>query len=224
MAKMKLFTMLVWHDRTVENAFEVYKESKKSMCKDWGCKDIGIPKADIEKLISTIKADHNTTYMEMMGSTEQDFVNTANFAVKAKINVVIGGKYYDSVANILKENSIEYYPFIGELVGNPRVLKGTIEDIVKEAKTTAKKNVSGVTVAIYRFNGDKEALLNKLNSEIDAKIVVAGSVNSKERVQELAKNGIYGITIGSSFFQKDFVKDGSFADNVDECLNWIKEA
>jgi uncharacterized protein related to proFAR isomerase len=221
MGKMKLFTMLVKNDQTVANAVEVYDNARQSNCSDFGCKDIGISKEEIKKLISKMKSDNNTTYMEMMGDEEADFVNSSKLAVECGIDVVIGGKYYDSVKEILDKSNVSYYPFIGTLVGTPRVLSGSVQDIIDEANAIAEKHVSGVTIAVYRYNGDKAELLKSMVEQISCNIVVAGSVNTKERVQELANNGIYGITIGSSFFNKDFVPNGDFKDNVNKCVEWI---
>lgn len=42
MARPELIVMLTWNDKTVENAKELFLESKDAPAKFWGCKREGI--------------------------------------------------------------------------------------------------------------------------------------------------------------------------------------
>lgn len=220
---MKLLTMLVKEDRTISNAQQVFEDNKSASCENWGCKDIGIPLEKVKELVQTMKSANKQTVLEMMKDTEEECRASAHFAIECGFDKVLGGAYSKEISKLLKGENIDYYPFVGELVGNPRRLLGSVEDIVEEACRIASLDVTGITVAIYRFEGDKESLLSALVKRVQKPIVVAGSVNSKERIQELARYGISAITIGTSFFDKDFVKEGTFEDNVNKVEEWITE-
>ncbi len=49
-------------------------------------------------------------------------------------------------------------------------------------------------------------------------VVSAGSINSWERLQATIDQKVWGFTIGGAFFEKKFVPDGSYRDNVSAVL------
>lgn len=220
---MKLFTMLVKYDQTVPHAIEVFKANRDANTDGWGCKDIGLNLEATRQLISLMKATKKPTYMEIMAETPEACRKSAQFAIDAGVDVVIGGHYDEETASLLARADIEYYPFIGRLEGNPRTLYGEIDDIVSEAIETSQKNISGVTLAVYRYEGNQEQLLHSLVQKLDKPLFVAGSVNSEKRIKQLKSLGVAGITIGTSFFDSDFVSSGSFTDNVNKAKQWIEE-
>ena len=59
----------------------------------------------------------------------------------------------------------------------------------------------------------------KLISPPSLPVVVAGSINGKERMQFVEDIGAWGFTMGSALFAKDFVKNGSFRDNLKAVLD-----
>lgn len=223
MKKMELYTMLVQNDQTVSNALEVFQKNKQAKTNGWGCKDIGISPNDIKELVKEMKKTGKKVYLEIMADTVDDCRTSAKFAVDCDFDVALGGHYDQQVASVLANSNIEYYPFIGDLAGTPRVLQGTIEEIVQEAISVANKEVTGITMAVYRFKGDQEKLLQELVANINKPIIVAGSVNTEERIKQLAKAKISGITIGTSFFKQDFIKNAGFEENVNQVIDWIDE-
>ena len=54
-------------------------------------------------------------------------------------------------------------------------------------------------------------------------IVSAGSIASFERINEVWGAGAWGFTIGSAFFDKKFVPQGSFEENVLAVCSWLGE-
>jgi len=54
-------------------------------------------------------------------------------------------------------------------------------------------------------------------------IVSAGSIASFDRIYEVWDAGAWGFTIGSAFFERQFVPDGSFEDNVLAVCNWLQK-
>jgi hypothetical protein len=53
-------------------------------------------------------------------------------------------------------------------------------------------------------------------------IVSAGSIDSYERIAEVWCAGAWGFTIGGALFDKKFVPEGSFKDNILAVCDWLK--
>ena len=57
-------------------------------------------------------------------------------------------------------------------------------------------------------------LVAAVRNAVKVPIVSAGSINSFARLQETIDQGVWGFTIGGAFFEKKFVPNGSYRDNV----------
>ncbi len=66
----------------------------------------------------------------------------------------------------------------------------------------------------YKYQNKVPELISRLKKEISIPIVVAGSIASFERLQEIINAEVWAFTIGSAFFEKTFVKGGSYRENV----------
>jgi putative N-acetylmannosamine-6-phosphate epimerase len=102
-------------------------------------------------------------------------------------------------------------------------LDGTIEEIVAHACKLEEYGVQGLDLLTYRYTGDASTLLNQVVKSTKIPIVSAGSIASFDRISEVWSSGAWGFTIGSAFFEKQFVADGSFEDNVLAVCNWLQE-
>ncbi len=49
-------------------------------------------------------------------------------------------------------------------------------------------------------------------------VVVAGSIDSDERIDEARASGAWGFTVGGAVFERCFVTDGSYAEQVRHIL------
>ena len=74
--------------------------------------------------------------------------------------------------------------------------------------------VSGFDILAYRHTGDAEGIAREFVKEMKVPVVVAGSVNSRARMRFVEDIGAWGYTMGSALFEKDYVKDGTFRDNL----------
>ena len=50
----------------------------------------------------------------------------------------------------------------------------------------------------------------------------AGSIASFERLDEVCRAGPWGFTIGSAFFERKFVPEGDFDDNLAAVTDWLQ--
>jgi phosphoribosylformimino-5-aminoimidazole carboxamide ribonucleotide (ProFAR) isomerase len=75
----------------------------------------------------------------------------------------------------------------------------------------------------YRYTGDAPALLKEVVEATRLPVVSAGSIDSCDRIDEVRDTGAWGYTIGTAFFKKKFVPEGSFRDNMMAAWDWVQE-
>jgi uncharacterized protein related to proFAR isomerase len=218
----KLIAMLTYNDETVENALEVFEECKDALTKYWGFKDRGIEVERMKKLIDIMKKTGKTTFFEVLEESKEECLRSAKFAVEYAFDYLIGMRYFSSVNELLKNKPIKYYPTCGKRSGIPRMLDGSIEEIVAEAKEIEKAGVDGLVLSVYRYKGDPKELFERFLKEINIPVIVSGSINNYERLDIIKKLNPWGFTIGSAFFNNDFGKDLTFAQQIRKVADYIK--
>ncbi|WP_064684961.1 hypothetical protein [Rhizobium bangladeshense] len=197
--------MLTNQDRTVADAAERLNDVLAAGITHVGFKDIGLPFDHLLVLASEIKAAGATLYLEVVSLDEESEQRSALAAVDLGVDVLMGGTRPDVVLPIIAGRNIQYYPFPGQIVGHPSKLEGTIETIVESARQlTAIDGVNGLDLLAYRFNGDVEALMTRVCEAIDKPVVVAGSIDSLQRMAAVVRSGAAGFTIGTAAFNGAF--------------------
>jgi len=74
--------------------------------------------------------------------------------------------------------------------------------------------VDGINLLAYRYNGDVDHLMDSVKTAVDIPIIVAGDINSFERINKVVRWGVWGFTIGSAIFEKKFSTSRSIADQL----------
>lgn len=212
--KTKLIVMLTHHDKTVTNALETFNQVKDLEVDCWGFKDVGIPRNEMEDLLKALKDAKKETFLEVVTYSESQCMAGAKLAVEMGFDYLMGTIFYPSVWEYLKDKNIKYFPFVGKVSGSPSILESTAEEIVQQGKELADMGVSGFDILAYRHTGDAEGIAREFVKEMKVPVVVAGSVNSRARMRFVEDIGAWGYTMGSALFEKDYVKDGTFRDNL----------
>jgi len=222
--KPELIVMLTHNDKTVENAIELFETLKDSPVQHWGFKDVGLERQEMEKLVSNMKAAGKTTNLEVVSLSEDEGLSGAKLALNCSFDILMGTVFFDSIHALLKDSPVKYYPFIGHVYGHPSILEGKIEDIAEETKLLEAKGLDGFDLLTYRYTGNAPELLKAVvKATKNVPVVSAGSIDSFDRIAEVRDTGAWGFTIGSAFFEKKFVPDGSFRDNMMAVWEWIQE-
>jgi hypothetical protein len=154
--------------------------------------------------------------------TEEEGLRGARLAVDLGFDILMGTVYYPSIGEYLKDKAVRYFPFPGHVHSHPSILDGTIDKIVAHAAELEGYGAHGLDLLTYRFDGEAALLLKRVVDATNIPIVSAGSIASFERINEVWDAGAWGFTIGSAFFDKKFVPDGSFEGNVWEVSNWLQ--
>src|SRR6478736_2009006 len=215
---IELIAMLTHNDKTVDNAREVFAKSVDAPTQHWGFKDTGLSAPELALLARDMKDAGKTVHFESLEEDEPRCVAAAQFAIDNGLDFLIGMAFHPSVAKLLAEAQVGYLPTCGGRSGIPRMLHGSIEDIVGDA-TRIRPQADGVTLSLYRWTDGDPGLLGKaFIEEVKAPVVVTGSINSTDRMDEIARLNPWGITVGSALFD-DVFGVGSFGAG----LGWMRD-
>jgi hypothetical protein len=220
--KPELIVMLTYNDKTVENALDLFNEMKGTPVTHWGFKDVGLPPDEMQKVVKSMNAAGKTTYLEVVSLTEEEGLTGAKLAVECGFHILMGTVFFDSINDYLKDKPVKYYPFPGHVHSHPSILDGTIEEIVQHACDMEAKGVDGLDLLTYRYTGDAPKLLQEVVKAIGVPMVSAGSIDSYDRIAEVRDTGAWGFTIGTAFFEKNFIPDGSFEKNMMAVWDWLQ--
>jgi len=221
--KPELIVMLTYNDQTVKNAIALFNELKSAPVVNWGFKDVGLPRGEMKQLVENMNAAGKTTFLEVVSLSEEEGLAGAKLAVECGFDILMGTVFFDSINDYLKNKPVKYYPFPGHVHSHPSILDGTIDEIVEHAKSMEAKGVDGLDLLTYRYTGDPVALLKEVVKATSIPIVSAGSIESYRRIAEVRDAGAWGYTIGTAFFEKKFIPDGSFNDNMMAAWDWVQQ-
>lgn len=222
----KLILMFTLNDVTVPDAQEYFDMVKDLDVDYYGFKEIGLTEDKMAGLCSSIHSIGKEAFVEVVEYDEEKILGPAKQAVKLGFDYLMGTVFYPSVLDIIKGSGIKYVPFCGEIYDRPSILGGTIQEIVDDALRIEAEGVDGFDLLAYRYKyPDKvDELVRVLVKNVKVPVVSAGSINSFERLQDTVDQGVWGFTIGGAFFEKKFVADGSYRDNVEAVVKFLKDS
>lgn len=220
----KIIIMLTHNDKTVANALEVFESCKDLPVQFWGFKDVGVPKEEMAKIIGAMKAAGKTTFLEVVSYSEEECMRGAKLAVELGYDYLMGTVYHQSVFDYLATQDIKFLPFCGQVSGSPSILEGTFDEIIADANGLLDKGVDGIDLLAFRHE-DGAGLAEAYCKAIDKPVVIAGSINSPDRIAFINKIDPWAFTMGSALFTENFAPGKSFRENLEEvirCMDSIK--
>ena len=216
--------MLTHHDVTVPNALDLLQKVDKTGLKCAGCKDIGLEISKLRQLFLNMKTADMKSFLEVVTMKEDEHYRGVEIALDIGAEYLIGGmpQYTENTIKYLKhkKNPPKFFPYIGKIVGHPCLLRGTLEEIVEDAKRTQKLGADGINLLAYRYDGNVRELIQKVMAAVELPLVVAGNVDSVERIRELKELGVWAFTIGGAIMEKKFA---GTADEPDQIKAVLKE-
>jgi hypothetical protein len=222
---MEFIFMLTHHDITVPNALELFEKVSKTGLKCAGCKDIGLEISSLRRLFLNMKAAGMSSFLEVVTMKEEEHFRGVDVALDIGAGYLIGGMppYTEKTIQYLKDkkNPPKFFPYIGKIVGHPCLLRGSLEEIVEDAKRTQKLGADGINLLAYRYDGDVHELIEKVAEAIQIPLIVAGNVDSAERIRELKELGVWAFTIGGAIMEKRFPGSGEEQDQIKTVLKEV---
>jgi hypothetical protein len=190
--------MLTRNDTTLADARAVYASIADTGVRHVGCKDVGLPREELRELMADIRGHGHVSYLEVVAETEQDTLQSARVAADVRPDYLIGGTLIEPVQQIIEGTGIRFFPYVGEIVGHPCLLRGAIDAIAEDARRAEAAGVDGINLLAYRYDGDVPALVRAVSEATSLPIIAAGSVDSVARIRELDDLGVWAFTIGTA--------------------------
>jgi hypothetical protein len=213
-AALNLIFMLTRNDRTVAHCLDVIDQALALGVNHVGFKDIGVSQDVQAELNRRIKAAGATSYLEVVSETPEACLASARAAVELGVDCLLGGTDIDAIGPVIETavvggSRIGYYPFVGFPVGHPTKLGGTPQDIADHCRAYMRRGAAGVDLLAYRATDSDPVDLVRAAREALPKgeLIVAGSIDSPERVHLMAELGVDAITIGTAILDEVFAPD-----------------
>lgn len=202
---MDFIFMLTRDDQTIEDCVELYETIRALPLRHVGFKDVGVPVETLKELHGKLRDDGRVTYMEVVSTSEESCLRSARIGVELGIDCLLGGTQIDLILPLLKGSRTGYYPFPGIPVGHPTRLGGNPARVAADTKNAVAKGCAGVDLLAYRATeADPLDLIRAARDATDRTVIVAGSINSPQRIRDVASAGADLFTIGTAAL------DGSF--------------
>ena len=207
--------MLTKDDATVSDCLDVYDQVRDTDLRWVGFKDIGVPTETLRELARRIRADGRKVVLEIVSTDTAAELASVRAGVDLGVDLLMGGTQPDAALPLMKDTPIRYFPFPGQILGHPSVLKGTIESIAESARELkSRPGVAGLDLLAYRWDGDVPALISAVVRASLGPIVVAGSIVTSDQIRIVTDRGAWGFTIGGAVFDRLLVPGGSLRDQV----------
>lgn len=214
----ELIFMLTHHDMTIPNALEVFEDVKDTGLKFVGCKDIGLPTEKLKELFGGIKSAGMTTFLEVVSNDEKKHFMGVEKAIRVGADYLIGGmpQFASKTMDYLKakKTDLKFFPYIGKIVGHPCILEGSVDEIVNKGIQFEKMGVRGFNLLLHRYTGDQNLLLRRAGESLKVPLIVAGSIDKFEQIDQLKRKNIWAFTIGGAILEKKFAPEKSIRQQV----------
>jgi 4-hydroxythreonine-4-phosphate dehydrogenase len=219
--------MLTNRDRTIPDARDRLREALAAGVTRIGFKDIGLSFDDMKALAETIREAAGVVYLEVVSLDAVSERRSAEAALELRVDILMGGSRPKVVLPIISGSKIRYYPFPGRIDSHPSVLNGPIEAIVESSRRLAIiPGVHGLDLLAYRFVGDAPRLIREVRQAADPKpIVVAGSIDRRERIEAIVAGQASAFTIGTAALEGAFAAGSkSLSDQLRVIRTIVEEA
>lgn len=203
---MDFILMLTHGDKTVGNCLEALDICVKSGVSHIGFKDVGVDHETLRTLAARIKDAGATSYIEVVSTTSESVMESIKVAVDIGIDRILGGQDVPAALNCIGGASAGYYPFPGKPVGHPTRLGGSPDDIRADCDRIRAAGCPGVDLLAYRATeSDPLDLIRAARAGLgDGYLIVAGSIDSPERVKAISDAGADAFTVGTAVFDFTF--------------------
>lgn len=206
--------MLTRQDRTVPDCLDLLDVIAPLELRHIGFKDVGVDADVLRRLNRRIKDTGATSYMEIVSHSRAACQRAARLAAEIGVDCLLGGTDPASISAATTGHAIEHYPYPGLPGGHPTRLGGSPGLIAERCRAFVDAGCPGVTLLAYRATeAEPLALVRAAREALEqARLIVAGSIDTPARVRALAEAGADAFTVGSAVF------DGAFAADKDNAL------
>lgn len=225
---MDFIFMLTRDDRTVEDCLALFDLVRPIGLRHVGFKDVGVEPATLSRLAEAIRAAGAVSYMEVVSEDPQDMLRSARFARELGVDRLLGGTAAGQMLEILDGSPIRLHPFPGRPFGLPTRLGGSPALVEAQCRSLMAMGCAGVGLLAYRATeADPLELVRAARRGVgeDGRLIVAGSVSSRERIAAVGQAGADAFTIGTAIFEGSYDRrKGSILSQLEAVLDDCKAA
>ncbi len=206
---MQFIFMLTRQDRTVEDCLDALEVVLPTGVRHIGFKDVGVARPVLRRLNEAIRAAGGTSYMEVVSTTRESCLDSVRAAAEIGVDRLLGGTLVDETLAILAGGPVAYFPFVGRPMGHPTRLGGTATGIADDCARASDLGCAGVDLLAYRaFEAEPREVLRAARGATRGELIVAGSIDSAERVRAVGAAGADAFTVGTAVFDGAFSPGG----------------
>ncbi len=199
---MDFIFMLTRQDRTIEDCLELFDLIRPLGLRHVGFKDVGVSENVLRRLTGRIRASGASVYMEVVSTSPEACLKSAETARRIGVDCLLGGTQVKEILEIVAGTNIGYYPFPGTPFGHPTKLAGSIDDVERQCSAFMAHGCAGADLLAYRAtDADPIELVRAARRGLGhGRLVVAGSIDTIDRMRAIAAAGADAFTIGSAVF------------------------
>jgi hypothetical protein len=204
---MDFVFMLTRNDATVANALDLVEAVRPLALKHIGFKDVGAEPSLLKRLTAAIREAGAAVWMEVVSTTRDDELRSVALARELGVDWLMGGVCADEGLRILEGCPTRYLPFAGRPHGHPTRLGGTAAEVEAHCRAFAEKGCAGVDLLAYRATeANPLDLVAACRRGLGGRgtLVVAGSINSAERIAAIRAAGADAFTIGTAAIEASY--------------------
>jgi hypothetical protein len=206
---MDFVFMLTRSDQTVTDGLDVLDDIRDLGLRHIGFKDVGVEPAVLAALQRRIAEMGATSYMEVVSTSTEACLRSAQVARDIGVDRLLGGTQVDEVLGILAGSATQYLPFPGRPFDHPTKLGGSADDVERDCRRFQERGCAGVDLLAYRATeADPIDLVRAARRGMSGTLLVAGGIGRAAQVRALKAAGADSFTVGSAAF------DGSFSPHV----------
>ena len=204
---MDFIFMLTMNDATVANALKLVEIARPIGLKHIGFKDVGVEPKILARMTAAIRDAGASVWMEVVSTTHEDEINSVRIARELEVDAVMGGVLVDDALRLLAGSTLKYLPFSGRPSGHPTALGGSPKEVEAHCRAFVEQGCAGTDLLAYRATEAEplDLIAAARRGLRGGKLVVAGPVNTPQRIRAVAEAGADAFTIGTAAI------DGSYA-------------
>jgi len=205
---MDFIFMLTRDDATVANALDVVERVRPLTLRHIGFKDVGAAPERLRTLAAAIREAGASVWMEIVSTSLAEELRSIVLGRDLGVDFLMGGVSAKEGARLLHGSATRYLPFAGRPEGHPTRLGGGADEVEAHCRTFAALGCAGVDILAYRATEAAPLdLVAACRRGFGGRglVVVAGSIDSAERIGAVGAAGADAFTIGTAAF------DGSYA-------------
>lgn len=211
--------MLTRSDETVADAQTLYARLAPRGLRHVGFKDVGLGETELRALRDDIRANGHVAHMEVVAETDDAVLASARMAAELRPDYLLGGTLIDPVQEVIAGTGVRFFPYIGEIVGHPCLLRGSIVRICEDARRAEAAGVDGINLLAYRYDGDVPQLVERVCATTSLPVICAGSIASIEQIRILADLGVWAFTVGTAVLEQAILPGEPLEEQVDAVLS-----